>query len=81
MCRATKIKYWCRSFCITLNALDKVLDQRDIDLRVWGEKERNDFHTIFGTDGEKVFHIDMPIKGVPHIIEMKAVDVMRDCIR
>lgn len=64
-----------------LNALDKVLDQRDLDLRVWGEKERNDFHTIFGTDGEKVVHIDMPIKGVPHIIEMKAVDVMRDCIR
>lgn len=64
----------------TLEAMDKVLEQRKKDLDVWGEKEKNEFFTIFGIKGESIVHIDMPRRGVTSLVRMKAIDVMKDCI-
>lgn len=63
------------------DAMDKVLAQREKDLKTWGEKEKNDFLKIFGSDGECLVRVNSPIRGVKNIVEMKAVDVMKDCIR
>lgn len=63
------------------NAMDRVLEQRVKDLDSWGRKEQEEFYTIFGSRGERLVHVNVPIKGVKNIVEMKALDVMKDCVR
>lgn len=65
----------------TLDAINKVLEQRKFDLETWGEKEQDEFYIIFGSKGERILDIDMPIRGVSNIQKMTAREVMQDCIR
>lgn len=65
----------------TLDAIGKVLDQRNLDLKTWGEKEQDEFYMIFGSKGERILDIDMPIRGVSDIYKITAREVMQDCIR
>lgn len=65
----------------TLESMDRVLTQRELDLKIWGEKEQDEFYTIFGSVGEHVLDIDMPVRGVSRIQKMTAREVMQDCIR
>lgn len=62
-------------------AMDRVLAQREKDLKTWGYNEQEEFFKIFGSKGERLVHINMPIKGKENIVEMAAIDVIKDCIR
>ncbi|HBA6820088.1 TPA: hypothetical protein J1W43_003790 [Escherichia coli] len=67
----------------TLEAMDRVLKQREDDLTFWKEDEQkqNEFFQIFGSKGERVIQVDMPLRGKSNIVGMEAKDVMLDCIR
>jgi hypothetical protein len=62
-------------------AMDRVLMQRKKDLETWGEKEQSEFYEIFGSEGKRIIHVNLPVKGVKNIVEMTALDVMNDCVR
>ncbi|KFC83329.1 hypothetical protein [Buttiauxella agrestis] len=62
-------------------AMDRVLARRKKDLENWGNDEQEEFYAIFGSKGARLVHVNMPIKGVENIVEIKALDVMKDCIR
>lgn len=64
-----------------MNAFDKVLSKRKLDLETWGEKEQKEFYRIFGSRGDEIVNIDMPIRGISNIKSMTAREVMLDCIR
>ncbi|SUW65140.1 Uncharacterised protein [Buttiauxella agrestis] len=63
------------------DAMDRVLARREKDLENWGNNEQEEFYAIFGSKGERLVHVNMPIKGVENIVEMTALYVMKDCIR
>lgn len=65
----------------TLEALDKVLNQREKDLKTWEDKEKNEFQTTFGIWGDEFVHINMPVRGEQHLVKISAKGVMEDCIR
>lgn len=64
-----------------LDAMFRVLEQRKIDLEKWGEKEQDEFYMIFGSKGERIIDMDMPVRGVSNIKSMTAREVMQDCVR
>lgn len=65
----------------TLKAMDRVLERREADLTRWGDKEKNEFSTIFGRKGEDKIKVNMPIRGKENIVIMEARDIMKDCVR
>lgn len=64
-----------------LEAMERVLLQRELDLKTWGEKEQTEFYTIFGSRGERLIDVDMPLRGISSVQKMTARELMLDCIR
>lgn len=65
----------------SLNAMDKVLDQRTLDLATWGTKEQSDFFQIFGSKGERIINITTSKRDVTQVVSITARELMLDCIR
>jgi hypothetical protein len=65
----------------TLKAMEEVLNQREKDLNEWTEDKQKEFYTIFGSKGECVVNVNIPIRGMRNIVKMQARDVMKDCVR
>ena len=62
-------------------ALDRVLEQRKKDLDIWGETQQEEFYQIFGSEGKRIIHVNMPVRLKAHFVEMTALDVMKDGVR
>ncbi|WBM70189.1 hypothetical protein OH773_18895 [Buttiauxella sp. WJP83] len=64
-----------------LDAMGRVLDQREKDLKDWTPDKQDEFHKIFGSRGEREIPVDLPLRGVSDIHNMTAREIMLDGIR